>query len=267
MKQHAVRRASAGFGLALTCLVIATGVLSAVAWPSASALAAEATTNADVNLRSGPGETYEVLSVVPTGGVISVDGDAVDGFAPVTYNGVSGWMSVGFVVAAGTVPAAAYDTQTTGTTAGDLTTTVNGEEVVYNSDSGQSGESSTRRNRNGETPATVTTPPTESTAPEGAIANPGAPVGSEQEVIAVIQEAAAAYGQNPDDMLRVAQCESNLNPRAVDPSGAYHGLFQFVPSTFAGTPYGGQDIYDPWANAHAAAWMWSEGRKAEWVCQ
>ena len=68
-------------------------------------------------------------------------------------------------------------------------------------------------------------------------------------------------------MLRVARCESGLNPNAVGGGGAYHGLYQFVPSTFAGTPYGQYDIYDPWANANAAAWSWSEGGKGSWVCQ
>ncbi|HEX4213910.1 MAG TPA: transglycosylase SLT domain-containing protein, partial [Candidatus Dormibacteraeota bacterium] len=34
--------------------------------------------------------------------------------------------------------------------------------------------------------------------------------------------------------LRIADCESTYNPRAVNPSGA-EGLFQFMPSTFAGT--------------------------------
>ncbi len=67
-------------------------------------------------------------------------------------------------------------------------------------------------------------------------------------------------------MLRVARCESGLNPSAVG-AGIYFGLFQFVPSTFEGTPYGDGDIFDPWANANAAGWMWSEGRKYEWVCQ
>jgi SLT domain-containing protein len=68
-------------------------------------------------------------------------------------------------------------------------------------------------------------------------------------------------------MLRVARCESGLDPNAVGGGGTYHGLFQFVPSTFAGTPYGEYDIYDPWANANAAGWMWSEGNKGNWVCQ
>jgi hypothetical protein len=63
-----------------------------------------------------------------------------------------------------------------------------------------------------------------------------------------------------------ADRESNLDPYAVNPSGSY-GLFQFIRSTWKSTPFGNKDIFDPEANANAAAWMWSEGRKSEWVCQ
>jgi uncharacterized protein YraI len=89
---------------------------------------------------------------------------------------------------------------------------------------------------------------------------------SRREIVHVIYNAADKYGQSRDDMLRVAQCESNLDPYAVNPSGSY-GLFQFIRTTWRSTPYGDQDIFDPEANAKAAAWMWSQGRKSEWVCQ
>jgi len=35
---------------------------------------------------------------------------------------------------------------------------------------------------------------------------------------------------------------------------------------WATTPWAGDNIYDPVANANAAAWMWSVGRRGEWVC-
>jgi soluble lytic murein transglycosylase-like protein len=101
----------------------------------------------------------------------------------------------------------------------------------------------------------------------GGVYGPGGSAYSEQQIVDIINEAANNYGQSSDDMLRVARCESGLNPNAVGGGGAYHGLFQFVPSTFASTPYGQYDIYDPWANANAAAWSWSEGGKGSWVCQ
>ncbi len=98
--------------------------------------------------------------------------------------------------------------------------------------------------------------------------DPGAdPYGyTTDQIIQMIYDAAWRYGQSGDDMLRVARCESWLDPTAVNPSGSY-GLFQFVPSTWASTPYANHDIFDAWANANAAAWMWSVGRRGEWVCQ
>lgn len=89
---------------------------------------------------------------------------------------------------------------------------------------------------------------------------------SERQIIRIINKAADRYGQSRSDMVRVARCESNLDPYAVNPSGSY-GLFQFIRSTWKSTPYGNEDIFDPEANANAAAWMWKEGRKSEWVCQ
>ncbi|MFT4038765.1 MAG: SH3 domain-containing protein [Thermomicrobiales bacterium] len=89
---------------------------------------------------------------------------------------------------------------------------------------------------------------------------------SRKQIVKYINAAADKYGQDRGAMLRVATCESNLDPYAVNPSGSY-GLFQFIRSTWKSTPYGDQDIFDPQANANAAAWMWKQGRKSEWVCQ
>ncbi|MCC6313841.1 MAG: SH3 domain-containing protein [Thermomicrobiales bacterium] len=92
------------------------------------------------------------------------------------------------------------------------------------------------------------------------------PAYSERQVIKIIYAAADTYGQDRADMLRVARCESGLDPYAVNPSGSY-GLFQFIRSTWKSTPYGQEDIFDPRANANAASWMWSQGRQAEWICK
>ncbi len=87
------------------------------------------------------------------------------------------------------------------------------------------------------------------------------------EIIGIIYAAADHYGQPRADMLRVAQCESVLDPNAVNPASGVSGLFQFLPSTWATTPYADEDIFDPEANAYAAAWMWDNGRRNEWHCQ
>jgi soluble lytic murein transglycosylase-like protein len=67
-------------------------------------------------------------------------------------------------------------------------------------------------------------------------------------------------------MLRVARCESNLDPSAYNPRSGASGLFQFLPGTWRTTPFAGNSIFDPWASANAAAWMWSVGRRGEWSC-
>ena len=79
--------------------------------------------------------------------------------------------------------------------------------------------------------------------------------------------AAAEFGLDGAEMVRIARCESTLDPYNVSSPHSATGLFQFLPSTWATTPYASQYILDPVANAYAAAWMWSVGRRNEWVCQ
>jgi hypothetical protein len=90
---------------------------------------------------------------------------------------------------------------------------------------------------------------------------------SEQEILNFISKAAKKYGQSENAMVRVARCESVLDPCAVNPSGPYYGLFQFLKSTWKTTPYGDRDIFDPEAQSLATAWMWKQGRKNEWAGQ
>jgi hypothetical protein len=91
--------------------------------------------------------------------------------------------------------------------------------------------------------------------------------GNDSDIVAIIRDAARRHLQPEEDLLRVGRCESNLDPRAVNPAGPYFGLFQFLRSTWATTPYAERDIFDPIANANAAAWMWQQGRRNEWACQ
>jgi hypothetical protein len=87
------------------------------------------------------------------------------------------------------------------------------------------------------------------------------------DIIPFIYAAADYYGQPREDMLRVAMCESDLVPMAVNEEGGSYGIFQFKTATWLSTPYAEYDIFDPRASAYAAAWMWSVGRRNEWVCQ
>lgn len=47
-------------------------------------------------------------------------------------------------------------------------------------------------------------------------------------------------------------------------SGA-SGPAQFMPGTFASTPYGHLDLFNVQAQAMATGWMWSVGRRGEWA--
>ena len=87
---------------------------------------------------------------------------------------------------------------------------------------------------------------------------------SKTQIQAIILAAAARYGANGDQMVRVAMCESGLNPLARNSSGA-SGLFQFMPSTFYGN--GGHNLWDPTDQANVAARMFAAGQAYQWVCK
>ena len=265
------RPAIAPVFVAIAVAVAALGALLAPPRP----VAAQATTM-DATILAGPGWEYEPLTYAPAGSSIGVDGEPVNGFVPVTYDGVSGWADasvVGWdataaqeaapapaaaapvdqapVVAASVEPAPAPE-------AAPVDAAVSAEPAA--SEAAASEEAP--RGRRGDNPDDLA-------PPRGDAITHAADTGAytEEEILGIIREAAATHGQSAQAMIRVARCESGLNPSAVGGGGAYFGLFQFVPSTFEATPYGDGDIFDPWANANAAGWMWAEGRKGEWVCQ
>lgn len=84
------------------------------------------------------------------------------------------------------------------------------------------------------------------------------------QIVAIIRTAAARFGANADQMVRVATCESSLNPRAYNRSSGASGLFQFMPGTFYG--HGGKNIWDPVEQSNIAADMFSHGGAGSWAC-
>jgi hypothetical protein len=96
-----------------------------------------------------------------------------------------------------------------------------------------------------------------------------APVPSEIE--SLIRSAAASWGADPDQLLRVAWCESRYNPAAYNASSGTSGLFQFMPRTWAVNSaragYGGASVFDPAANANVAAYMFGQGQARQWSCK
>ena len=79
--------------------------------------------------------------------------------------------------------------------------------------------------------------------------------------------ASTAYGVDYWTLRRKAACESRFNPQARNPQSTASGLFQFLTSTWASTPYRRLSIWSPYASALAAGWMHDVGRGGEWVCR
>jgi hypothetical protein len=80
-------------------------------------------------------------------------------------------------------------------------------------------------------------------------------------ITGIVYEAAARYGLSGDYLLSVAECESSLDPGAYNPAG-YRGLFQFDYQTWG--EFGSGDIYDPVAQADAAAALIAAGQSSRW---
>lgn len=86
-----------------------------------------------------------------------------------------------------------------------------------------------------------------------------------------INDAAKKYGVDAGKMQRMMMCESGGNSNAVSPSGRFHGLFQYLKSTWDGASrqagWGGYSIYDPKAQIYTTAWKISvQGYRAWPTC-
>ena len=99
---------------------------------------------------------------------------------------------------------------------------------------------------------------------------PAAPAAAPADIESIIRTAAARWGADPTQLLRVAWCESRYNPSAYNASGA-SGLFQFMPRTWAANSvragFGGASVWDPVASANTAAYMFSIGQAGQWSCK
>jgi hypothetical protein len=107
-------------------------------------------------------------------------------------------------------------------------------------------------------------PPAPKHAAAAAPAGPVTVAPSQQAVADIIRAAAAKWGADPNQLIRVAMCESHLNPNSHNPAG-YYGLFQFNPNTFKA--HGGTNIWDATDQANVAAHMFAQGLSGEWSCK
>jgi resuscitation-promoting factor RpfB len=97
------------------------------------------------------------------------------------------------------------------------------------------------------------------------------PAPAPADIESVIRSAAATWGADPNQLLRVAWCESHYNPYAVNARSGAAGLFQFMPATWAANSvragYGGASVFDAVANANTAAFMFRNGQAWQWSCK
>jgi len=88
------------------------------------------------------------------------------------------------------------------------------------------------------------------------------------EIEKAIRDAFAPLGADAIEWAeRVAWCESRYHPNSVNSSSGAAGLFQFLPSTWAFTPWAGYSPFDPVINSRAAAWLYNRSGPNQWVCQ
>jgi surface rod structure-forming protein G/transglycosylase-like protein with SLT domain/uncharacterized protein DUF348 len=91
------------------------------------------------------------------------------------------------------------------------------------------------------------------------------------DIESIIRTAAATWGADPNQLLRVAWCESRYNSYAVNARSGAAGLFQFMPATWAANSvragYAGASVFDPVASANVAAYMFAHGQAGQWSCK
>jgi hypothetical protein len=79
-----------------------------------------------------------------------------------------------------------------------------------------------------------------------------------------IKRAARHYRQPLSQAYYIAHRESRYNWRVTNSSSGAAGLYQFMPRTWASTPYHKHSPYSPrWASL-AAMWMWKHGGYSHW---
>jgi hypothetical protein len=89
---------------------------------------------------------------------------------------------------------------------------------------------------------------------------------SQVHVASCIHRAALRWRVSFSMLKRKARCESRLRWWAYNRASRATGVFQFLPSTWATTPYAGRSPWRAKWSALAAAWMHSVGRGREWAC-
>ncbi len=296
----ATTRARRGSLLAVALLVLLGVVAPAIFGPreTSAARRSPATAILDSRLRDAPGRKGKTILRVAAETGLFVTGRAEQGYYPVSLGGVRGWLPTGSVAvivdlagkdAAADPPSGepavadragkrarhgrtALRTRTKvnlrqepGADAPVLETLPRGTRVKQRQEQRDGWVRVSAAGRDGWLLGTYLTAGAGGRRAQKAAGDQ--PAYRRGEIVQFIYAAADQYGQSREDMLRVARCESDLVPTATNKHGGSYGIFQFKTQTWLSTPYAADDIFDPRANALAAAWMWAQGKKGAWVCQ
>lgn len=90
----------------------------------------------------------------------------------------------------------------------------------------------------------------------------------------IIRAAAAKYGIDPEYALRIARCESGLNPNATNytyyengnPAGLFQHITGYYPARAAKYGYS-TNVYDAYSNANTTMAMFADGLQHLWECR
>jgi len=88
-----------------------------------------------------------------------------------------------------------------------------------------------------------------------------------------IYDSALTFGMPYPVLLKIAQCESALNPHASN--GSRFGLFQFAPDTFkraasqlrASTGLSAHSYWNPLDASYVAGYLFATGQSSSWSCE
>lgn len=98
------------------------------------------------------------------------------------------------------------------------------------------------------------------------------------DIVSIITASSNRHGVDPSYMVKVANCESTLNPAAVNRGyyaggGNPSGLYQYLPETWSRissrSPYGAQpwsEVFNAHTNSNVTAWAFANGYSGEWAC-
>lgn len=100
-------------------------------------------------------------------------------------------------------------------------------------------------------------------------------VNSNNSIEEIVRQAARKYGIDENYFVHIAQCESTLNPNAVNysynenghPSGLFQHLSGYWPARAAKYGYAGASVFDAVANANVTAGMFRDGASNLWECK